>query len=138
MGACKFTGEVSDDGGGQYCWWKSGYGFSSAGGGWGFDSGWLEASPGTRCIFRWNKPSLSGDSAPGESGSGLGPLPLRSAKFGCGCGCGCDCGCDCLEFRRSLGRNTDGISGGFEAVDVAESGEVVLVRNEAGGGPLSG
>jgi hypothetical protein len=130
IGARRFT--VDDpDCGGQYCWWKSGYGFTSAGG-WGFDSERLGVSAGTRCTVFWNNPSLSGVSGPGESGSGFGPLPLRSAKFGCGC----DCDCDCLEFR--LGRNAAGISDAFEPAEVAESGEVVRVRKAVGGGLSSG
>lgn len=57
-------------GAGQYCWWYSGNGLGSA--------------LAFRCGGIWNNPSLSGVSGPGESGRGLGAVPLRSASFeGC-------------------------------------------------------
>lgn len=57
-------------GGGQYCWWYCGYGLGSV--------------VGSLIGARWNRPSLSGVSGPGESGRGLGAVPLRSAsREGC-------------------------------------------------------
>jgi hypothetical protein len=55
-------------GGGQYCWWYSGNGFASV----------LPCL----CGGLANSPSsLSGVSGPGESGSGLGAVPRRSASL---------------------------------------------------------
>lgn len=54
-------------GGGQYCWWYSGYGFGS--------------TLAFLCGAFANSPSLSGVSGPGESGSGLGAVPRRSASL---------------------------------------------------------
>lgn len=54
-------------GGGQYCWWYSGKGFGSV-------------LPFLCGAFA-NSPSLSGVSGPGESGSGLGAVPRRSASL---------------------------------------------------------
>ncbi len=42
-------------------------------------SGFLVLS--SRIGIAWNNPSLSGGSGPGESGSGFGTLPLRSANL---------------------------------------------------------
>jgi hypothetical protein len=59
-------------GGGKYCWWYSGYGFT------------LTSALPFLCGAFWNSPSLSGVSGPGESGSGFGAVPLRSANLeGC-------------------------------------------------------
>lgn len=54
-------------GGGQYCWWYSGNGFGSV-------------LP-FLCGALANNPSLSGVSGPGESGSGFGAVPRRSASL---------------------------------------------------------
>lgn len=74
LSACGCAGWLEDApalvfwlGGGQYCWWYSGKGFASA-------------LP-FLCGARANKPSLSGVSGPGESGSGLGAVPRRSASL---------------------------------------------------------
>jgi hypothetical protein len=58
---------VFELGGGQYCWWYSGNGFGSV-------------LPFLCGAFA-NSPSLSGVSGPGESGSGLGAVPRRSASL---------------------------------------------------------
>lgn len=72
LGPVYTTGVGFAAGGGKYCWWYSGYGFAAT-----------SALP-LRCGAFWNKPSLSGVSGPGESGSGLGAVPLRSASLdGC-------------------------------------------------------
>lgn len=57
-------------GGGKYCWWYSGYGLLAP-----------TSSLPFLCGAFWNKPSLSGASGPGESGSGFGAVPLRSASL---------------------------------------------------------
>lgn len=58
-------------GGGQYCWWYSGKGFTAG-------------SLPLRWGAFWKRPSLSGVSGPGDSGRGLGAVPLRSASLeGC-------------------------------------------------------
>lgn len=65
--------EYAMAGGGKYCWWYSGNGLLVLG----------SALP-FLCGAFWNRPSLSGVSGPGESGSGLGAVPLRSASLdGC-------------------------------------------------------
>jgi hypothetical protein len=55
-------------GGGQYCWWYSGKGFTAG------------SLPFLSGAF-WKSPSLSGVSGPGDSGNGLGAVPRRSASL---------------------------------------------------------
>jgi hypothetical protein len=67
-GRFPFGGPFPPFGGGQYCWWYSGNGFTAG------------SLPFLAGAF-WKRPSLSGASGPGESGSGLGAVPLRSASL---------------------------------------------------------
>lgn len=63
-------------GGGKYCWWCSGKGL--------FTLFAFASELAFLCGAFWNRPSLSGVSGPGESGSGLGAVPRRSASLeGC-------------------------------------------------------